>query len=46
MLRAQGGYFFLEVGQRFEPPVHRGEPQVGDLIKITERAENGQPHLV
>ena len=46
VLRAQRGYFFLKVRQRLESAVDRGEPQVGHLIKIAKRAEDGQANLV
>src|SRR5438067_1064138 len=43
---AQRRDLVLEVGQRLEPPVDRGEAQVGDLIEVTQRSEDGQPHLM
>src|SRR6266536_1409983 len=42
----QRGDFFLEVGERLEPPVDGGKPQVRHLVKLAERAENSQAHLV
>src|ERR1700761_7007703 len=36
----------LEVIKRLEAPVHRGEPEVRDFVKIAERPKDGQPHLV
>ncbi len=29
-----------------EPPVHRGKAQVRDLIQVTQRAKDGQAHLI
>src|SRR6201995_184144 len=43
---AQGGDLVLEVGERLEPSVDRGEPEVGHLVQIPERAQDGQAHLV
>src|ERR1700688_610942 len=43
---AQGGDLVLEVGQRLETAVHRGEPEVGHLVQFPQRAEDGQPHFV
>src|SRR6266566_3185502 len=43
---AQGGDLILEVGERLEPSVDRGEPEVGHLVQIPERAQDGQAHLV
>jgi hypothetical protein len=42
----QGGDFFLEVGERLEPPVDGGKPQVRHLVKLAKRAENSQAYLV
>src|SRR5262249_21179132 len=36
----------LEIVERLEAPVHRGEPEVSDLVKVAKRPEDGQPHLV
>src|SRR6185437_11687962 len=36
----------LEVLQRLERPVDRGEPQVGDQIQLPQRPEYREPHLV
>src|SRR5579863_539787 len=36
----------LEVVERLEAPVHGGEPEVGDLVEVTKRPEDGQPDLV
>src|SRR5437868_7729782 len=35
---AQGGDLILEVGERLESSVDRGEPEVGHLVQIPERA--------
>src|SRR6202008_2438951 len=43
---AQLGDRLLEVVERLEAPVHRGEPEVGDLVKVAERPKDGEPHLV
>src|SRR5271165_4317326 len=43
---AQGGALILEVGERLEPSVDRGEPQVSHLVQIPQRAQDGQAHLV
>jgi len=43
---AQGGDLILEVGKRLEASVDRGEPEVGHLVQIPERAQDGQAHLV
>src|SRR5579859_2544438 len=43
---AQRGDLILEVGKRLKAPVNRGESQVGNLVKLAERAQNGQAHLV
>src|ERR1035441_1365898 len=37
VVRAQGGYLFLEVRERFETPVHRREPQVGEIGRASCR---------
>src|SRR5689334_5025876 len=46
MRRAQHRNLFLEVGKRLKSPVHRGEPQVRDLVKLAKRAQNGQADFV
>ena len=38
---AQFGDGLLEVIQRLEATVDRGEPEVGDLVKVAERPEDG-----
>src|SRR5271170_3738183 len=43
---AQRGDLFLEVRQRLKSPVDRGESQIGDLVKVTKRSQDGQAHLV
>src|SRR5580704_3961332 len=43
---AQSGNLILEVGERLESSVDRGEPEVGHLVQIPERAQDGQAHLV
>src|SRR5580693_5366249 len=43
---AQPCYFFLEVGERLESPVHRGKPQVGDLVEVAKRAQDRETHFV
>src|SRR6516164_10756434 len=43
---AQGGDLVFEVGERLEAAVDRGEPEVGHLIQVPERAEDGHAHLV
>src|SRR4029077_14410375 len=43
---AQSGDLILEVGERLESSVDRGEPEVGHLVQIPERAQDGQAHLV
>src|SRR5262249_12002732 len=43
---AQCGDFLLEVIQRLEAPVDRGEPEVRDLVEVAERPEDRQAHLV
>ena len=45
-LGAQDGDLGLEVVGRREGPVDAGEPQVGDLVQRTKRAEDGEPDLV
>src|SRR5215469_14322981 len=46
MRNAQSCNLVLEVGERLEAPVHRGEPQVRDLIEVPKRAEDGKAHLM
>src|SRR5258708_38540845 len=46
VLRPQRGYLFLEVGQRLKPPVHGGESQVGDLVKLAKRAQDREADVV
>src|SRR6202034_3999462 len=46
MFAAQPGYLFLEVGQRLESPVHRGEAQVGNLVQVTERPQDREADLI
>src|SRR5215469_654262 len=46
MRGAQSCNLVLEVGERLEAPVHRGEPQVCDLIEVPERAEDGKANLM
>lgn len=36
----------LEVLGGAEPPVHRGKAQVRHLIQVTQRAKDGQAHLI
>src|SRR5215469_7235520 len=43
---AQRGYLCLEVGQRLEAAVDRGESQVGDLVELAERAQDRQADVV
>src|SRR5215469_14146996 len=43
---AQGGDLVFEVGERLEAAVDRGEPEVGHLIQVPERAEDSHAHLV
>src|ERR1700722_12259563 len=43
---AQARDLVLEVGERLETPVDRGEPQVGHLVQFPQRAEDGQAHFV
>src|SRR6185437_13115177 len=43
---AQGGDLIFEVGERLEPSVDRGEPEVGHLVQVPQRAQDGQAHLV
>src|SRR5690242_19691109 len=43
---AQGGDLIFEVGERLEPSVDRGEPEVGHLVQIPQRAQDGQADLV
>src|SRR5690242_1815754 len=43
---AQGGDLIFEVGERLEPSVDRGEPEIGHLVQIPQRAQDGQAHLV
>src|SRR6185312_11231910 len=38
---AQGADLILEVGERLESSVDRGEPEVGHLVQIPERAQDG-----
>jgi hypothetical protein len=38
--------FLLEVVERLPAPVHRGKPEVGDLVEVAKRPEDRQPHLV
>src|SRR6185369_2549654 len=44
--RAQHRDLPLEVAQRVERAVDAREPQVGDLVQLAQRAQDGQPHLV
>src|SRR5215469_15206438 len=43
---SQRGDFLFEVVQRLETPVHRGKPEVRDLVEVAERPEDRQPYLV
>src|SRR5690348_9135683 len=36
----------LEVVERLEAAVDGREPEVGDLVQVAKRAEDGEPHLV
>ena len=45
-LGAQEGDLGLEVVGGLEGPVDAGEPQVGDLVELAQRAEDGQADLV
>src|SRR3954447_17402545 len=36
----------LEVLDRGERLVHGGEAEVGDLVQLAQRAEDGEPHLI
>jgi hypothetical protein len=40
------GDLVLEIGERLKSPVDRGEPEVGDLVKLTERPQNREAHLL
>src|SRR5258708_6343348 len=42
----QRGDLRLEVVQRLEAPVHRGEPEEGDLVERAQRPEHGQAYFV
>src|SRR5215471_5506498 len=46
MASPQRGDFLLEVVQRLEAPVDRGEPEVRDLVEVPEWPEDRQSHLV
>src|SRR5215469_17504653 len=46
MRNAQSCNLVLEVGERLEAPVYRGEPQVRDLIEVPKRAEDGKAYLM
>src|SRR4051794_36066489 len=43
---AQCGDLGLEVGERLEAAVDAGEAEVGDLVEVLERAEDGEADLV
>ena len=45
-LGTEQGDLGLEVLQGLEAAVHRGEAQVGHLVELSQRAEDGQTHLV
>src|SRR5579862_2350775 len=36
----------LEVSQRLEAPVYRGEPEIRHLVEVSERAEDREAHLM
>ena len=44
--RTQRGNLVLEIRERLESPVDRGESQVGDLVEVTQRPQDGQAHLM
>src|SRR5450755_4856576 len=46
MSRPQGGDLRLEISERLEAPVDRGETQVGDLVKLAKRPEDRQADLM
>lgn len=46
LVGAQGFDLAFEIGCGLEGAVYRGEPQIGDLVELTQRAEDRQTHLV
>src|SRR5260221_5545712 len=42
----QRGYLFLEVGQRLNSALDRGDPKVGDLVKLAKRTQDRKADIV